>query len=327
MREPPVLSICTPTRERPQLLRRALASVVNQAGPGLDRVELVVSDNSSDDASGSVAGEALAAWPGPTQYSRNRPPLDMVGNHNQCLSLAGGRNILFLHDDDLLLPDSLRGLLDVLEAPDAAPVNLFGVDVVRMDGSVRRRQRVHRDQRLSPVTALRHLLSDSSYVRLPGIVASAVAYREVGAFNQEAGNAIDLDMWLRLFSRYGLHTVPLQLAAYTVHGGALTAAMFTPETIGRLMAIFELAAALGVLPADEIRRLQRRWFHKFILAGTYRALEVRDRAAAAATMDLFRLPAMQQLGRSARWLPVRLAFTIATAAARRPLGATPHQEL
>jgi hypothetical protein len=194
-----------------------------------------------------------------------------------------------------------------------------------MDGSVRRRQRFHRDARLSPADALRHLLTDSSYVRLPGIVASADAYRAAGPFNEVAGNAIDLDMWVRLFSRHGLHTVPHQLAAYTVHGGALTAGMFTPETIGRLMGIFERATALGVLPADEIRRLQARWFHKFILAGTYRSLEARDRPAAAEIMALFRLPAVRRLGPSARWLPVRLAFMIVTAGAHRTRPAAPRR--
>jgi glycosyltransferase involved in cell wall biosynthesis len=312
----PLLTICTPTHERPDLLRRSLGSVVAQIDPRASRVELLVADNSVTDEPEHVARSLLESWPGPTQYVRNRPPVGMVGNHNRCIDLATGRNIAFLHDDDMLVPDGLSGVLDVIESPSAAAVHLFGVNVVRMDGSIRRRQRPHRDEQLDPRRALERLLVDSSFVRLPGIVARADAYQEAGPFDPEVGNATDFDMWTRLFARHGLHTVPRTLAAYTVHDEALTTTMFTPATIAVLMKIFERAARLGPLTQREVRRGQTRWFHKFVLAGAFRSLEVGDRARAAEIMQLFQQPAVRRLGPSARWLPVRAAFTIATLGAR-----------
>ena len=317
----PLLTICTPTFERPDLLRRALGSVVAQVDPRMTQVELVVADNSESDESEDVAKALLASWPGPTRYVRNRPSLGMVGNHNRCIELAAGRNIAFLHDDDAFVAGGIGHVLDVVSAPDAREVHLFGVDVVRIDGRIRRRQRPRRDERLSPRTALHRLLTDSSYVRLPGLVASAAAYRDAGPFSEDAANAIDLDMWVRLFARHGLHTVPYVLAAYTVHDKALTSGMFTPPTIERLMRIFDRAADLGVLTPSEVRGGQSAWFHKFILAGAYRSLEAHDRAAAAQIMRLFDLREVRRLGPSVRWLPVRLAFMIAT------LGAHPQRTL
>jgi glycosyltransferase involved in cell wall biosynthesis len=313
----PLLTVCTPTYQRPELLRRALESILAQAGPRMREVELVVSDNSTTDESEEIATAILARWPGPTRYARNRPPLDMIANHNRCIELATGASIVFLHDDDLHLPGGIDAVLDVLERPGAAPVHLFGVDVVRMDGRLRRRQHPHRDEQLTPAQALRRLLTDSSFVRLPGVVASAEAYRGAGQFDELAGNAIDLDMWVRLFARHGLHTVPHGLAAYTVHGAALTSGMFTPEVVARLVRIFERASGLGVLDAGELRRAETRWFHKFVLAGAYRALETGDRAGAAEILDLFSLPSLRQLGTSLRWLPVRAAFWAITLGARR----------
>jgi glycosyltransferase involved in cell wall biosynthesis len=318
----PALTICTPTYERPELLRRALGSVIAQVDPRLTDVELVVADNSETDEPEQIATSLLASWPGPVQYVRNRPGIGMVANHNKVISLARGRNIAFLQDDDVLAPGGIAVVLDALERS-AAPVHLFGVDVVRIDGTLRRRQRPKRDEQLSPADALRRLLTDSSFVRLPGVVASADAYAAAGAFDQDAANAIDFDMWVRLFGRHGLHTVPSTVAAYTVHSAALTSGMFTPEVVERLLRIFERAAALGVLTPGEVRRREATWFHKFILAGAYRSLEVRDRGSAASIMDLFRLPAIKRLGPSARWLPARIAFTLATLGARRvPLVAT-----
>jgi glycosyltransferase involved in cell wall biosynthesis len=312
----PLLTVCTPTFERPELLRRAIGSVIAQVDPRMSQVELVVADNSTGDEPEEIARSLLATWPGPTHYVRNRPSVGMIGNHNRCIELATGRYIAFLHDDDALVPGGIGMVLDAVSPPGAAAVHLFGVDVVRIDGSLRRRQRPRRDEQLDPPRALRRLLTDSSFVRLPGLIASADAYRAAGPFNEDAGNAIDLDMWVRLFARHGLHTVPHVLAAYTVHEAALTSGMFTPETVDRLMRIFDRAAGLGVLTPREVRRGQSRWFHKFILAGAYRSLEARDRAAAAEILRLFRLREIRRLGPSARWLPARLAFTVATLGAR-----------
>lgn len=312
----PLLTICTPTFERPALLRRALESLIAQSDARLADVELVVSDSSTTDEPEAVARSLLASWPGPTQYVHNRPPLTMIENHNRCVSLATGRYIGFLHDDDLLLPGGIGAVLDVVGAPGAAAVHLYGVDVIRMDGSLRRRQRPRRDEYLAPEPALRRLLTDSSFVRLPGLVASGEAYRDAGPFDEDASNAIDFDMWVRLFARHGLHTVPRTLAAYTVHETALTSGMFTPDSVERIQRIFARAAALGVIGPAEMRRNEAAWFHKFVLAGAYRRLESGDRAGAAAIMDLFDLPAIRQLGLSPRWLPARIAFTLATLGAQ-----------
>lgn len=315
---PPRLTICTPTHERPELLRRALESAIRQVHTAPTDVEIIVSDNSTSDEPERIARELLATSPGPVRYVRNRPPLSMVENHNRCLELATGRSIVFLHDDDMLLPGGLRAILEVISAPDASPVHLFGVKVIRIDGRVRRRQVPRRDELLLPARALRRLLTESSFVRLPGLVARADTYRAVGPFDPDAGNAIDFDMWVRLFSRYGLHTVPRPVAAYSVHDDALTTGMFTSEAIDRLMRVFDRAAAAGTLSRDEIRHRQATWFHQFLLAGAGRQFERRDRAGAAQVMRLFRLPAIRRLGPSARWLPVRLVFALMVLGARRP---------
>ena len=65
----PLLSITMPTKDRPQLLSRALASVAGAVGPVADQVELTVSDGSDDDASGRVVDRLLAGWAGGTAMS------------------------------------------------------------------------------------------------------------------------------------------------------------------------------------------------------------------------------------------------------------------
>jgi glycosyltransferase involved in cell wall biosynthesis len=314
----PLLSIAMPTRNRPELLDRALASVIEATAAVADRVEVAVSDGSTDDASGQVVGRRLAGWPGTHRYVWNRPALSLPGNMNRATGLATGEWILQLHDDDLLRPGAGRLILQAIgrAGPDER-VLLFGVDIVSLDGTVRRRQAFRRDRYLPPEAALRRVLRNSSFVRLPAAVVRRTAFEEEGLFEASLGAACDTDMWMRLFSRYGVRCLPHTTCAYTVHETATTNGMFNPETIQANLRIFDRAVARGVVPEPVIRRWQADFFHQFILGGTYRRLRLRQRAEARGVLRLFDLPELDDLGLSPRWLPVRAAFVAATTAARR----------
>ena len=60
----PVLSITMPTRNRPELLERALHSVVTAMSAVAEHVEVTVSDGSDADTSGHVVERLLGDWPG-----------------------------------------------------------------------------------------------------------------------------------------------------------------------------------------------------------------------------------------------------------------------
>ena len=131
----PLLSITMPTKDRPHLLSRALASVGRAVGPEADRVELTVSDGSGDDASAQAVKLFLARWAGRHRYIHNHPPLPLVDNMNRAIELASGTWIMQLGDDDHLLPGAVAAMLEAIGSarPEEA-VMLFGVDIVNADG-------------------------------------------------------------------------------------------------------------------------------------------------------------------------------------------------
>jgi glycosyltransferase involved in cell wall biosynthesis len=90
----PRLSIAMPTRNRPELLERALGSVLEATAGVAEQVEVTVSDGSDDDASGQVARRLLADRPGGYRYVYNRPALSLPGNINRAMQLATGEWIL-----------------------------------------------------------------------------------------------------------------------------------------------------------------------------------------------------------------------------------------
>jgi glycosyltransferase involved in cell wall biosynthesis len=316
----PLLSITMPTRNRPELFERALSSVIQATASVAGDVEVTVSDGSDDDTTGRVVRRLLTDWPGGHRYIWNRPSLEMVENINRAVELASGEWIHQLHDDDYLLPNAGEIFLDAIHA--ASPgerVLLFGVEIVDAKGARQRVQVVRDECYLEPREALSRLLRNSSFVREPGVVAQRSAYEATGLFDTAAGGITDLDMWIQLFSRYGVRCVPHVTCAYTIHEAAATTAMWNADTIRVLCDIFDRAIGLGVVPERNVRRWESDFFHQFILAGAYRRLRRGRRGAARDVLRLFDLPEVRHLGPSPKWLAMRVALTAVTMGARSNL--------
>jgi glycosyltransferase involved in cell wall biosynthesis len=311
-----LLTISIPTYRRVDLLERCLASIVPHEESTWESIELVVSDNSPESDVEDCVERFSRSWTSPLRYHRNPPGTGAVRNFNHCIERARGRYNLMLHDDDYLLPGAVDTIVRTLRAADHArdKVLLFGVQDVDLSGTVIRRHRFAEDEFLSPPSAMHPLLRNSSFVRVPGLVVENAAYRAVGGFKVSAHTTCDLDMSVRLFSRFGVRCLPQLAAAYTVHPGGITTTVFTPETIARTVEAIDVARNSGVLDQPTIDRLQRRFFHQFILAGTWRALKRHDRRAAREVYALFALPEIRAQGLSLYWLPVRFAFAILSGA-------------
>jgi glycosyltransferase involved in cell wall biosynthesis len=98
----PFLSIAIPTYRRFDLLCETLESVfsLNFSFP----VEILVIDNDSEQH--ELALKKMSKFSHENfSYYKNKKNLGMFGNWNQCLSLATGKYITILHDDDILLPE------------------------------------------------------------------------------------------------------------------------------------------------------------------------------------------------------------------------------
>lgn len=307
----PTLSVCVPTFNRPVLVQRAIASIVQAVSGREGDIEIVVSDNSPD-VSERACRQALEAWEGRSLYVGNTQNVGISANFNECIARASGRYVLFVCDDDRLLPGAVPAILDALadrDEPDE--VILFGVDAVDVGGRILRRHEFPREVSLGATGALYHLLSDNGFALFPGVVVSRDAYAAVGPFDAALGNATDIEMWVRLFSRYGVRCVPRTISAYTAHAGSATqSTAFDGDAVAKLMEIFERARNTGLLSAETVDRCEVRYIHSIILATAYVDLRSGDLTEGRKKMDLFDLPSVRSLGPSLAWLPVRLIATV-----------------
>jgi glycosyltransferase involved in cell wall biosynthesis len=303
-----LLSICVPTRDRTDLLMRNLQAALRQIAPG-DPVEVLVSDNSEGQETAEAVAE-LAREGAPISYQRNDPPVSMSVNHNLLIERARGDYILFVHDDDYLLGDGLQALLGILAEYPPDDVRVFGVRIVDIDGKTMKTERPRARRRMGPRPALKALLSSSSYVRVPGLVASARAYAASGGFQSKAEPAIDFAMNARLFGEFGATTEPAVISAYTIHHSATTTGMFNEQTLSRLNGLFDEVKARGVLTPREVERCRSRHMHQFVLGGTYRSIRSGDNESARRIMDLLDSPQFEAISFSWKWLAVRLGFAL-----------------
>ena len=281
----PLLSVCIPAYNRPVTIAQSLRAVTALSPHLHDRLEVVVTDDSPDDAVERDVRRELEGWTGPATYLRNRPRLGMAANWNASVRAATGAAVVIVHDDDYLLTAAIPDTLRCLEHGHSE-VMLFGVEIVDGQGRRKRLQRRSRGTYLAPRQAVRRLLSDSSFVRFPAMVVSREAYRRGGLFHEDLGEAADLDMWLRLCTDHGLAVHPTVLAAYRVHEDALTTGMWHRGTLDKVARIAERVPPT-LISKDEQDALLGRFFSQFLLAGAVRRLQGGDPAGALRVLDLF----------------------------------------
>lgn len=114
----PTVSIVMPTYKRPDMLKRAVGSVLEQT---VTDWELIVSDDEDPPGDAWRYLQGVAAKDKRVRVVRNTGEHGQVPNNNNVLSLARGQWVKPLFDDDALKPGCLqRMLVAMLKKPDAS---------------------------------------------------------------------------------------------------------------------------------------------------------------------------------------------------------------
>ncbi|HTE28216.1 glycosyltransferase family 2 protein [Flavitalea sp.] len=123
------ISILIPTCERPKLFSECINSCLVQS---LMPDEIIVGDDSKSDSTFNAI-ESIDWPPNVTLlYNRNSPGLGQAANVNNLFNLANGDKVLLIHDDDMLLPNTLETLAGCFEAEPSIDV-AFGKQYIMTD--------------------------------------------------------------------------------------------------------------------------------------------------------------------------------------------------
>jgi len=195
MSEEPTVSVVIPTYDRPEMLQRAVESVVQQT---YDSVELLV----VDDHSPTPASETLERIETDTLRSVECIRHDENQGHpaarNTGMELAEGEFIAFLDDDDEWLEKKIEKQVERFqESPESVGIVYTGLNQRNKDGSI---NAVTTPSLTGDVT--KQLLVDDFIGTGSMYMIRSDAYESIGGFDERFPAWVDWDYSLRLSLEY-----------------------------------------------------------------------------------------------------------------------------
>lgn len=219
---PPVVSVVLPVYQGAQFLEASLRSVFAQSFRDFD---VTVVDDGSMDGSGELAERVAAECRGdvPFRLVRNAVRQGLVGNWNRCVEQAGGAYVLLFHQDDLLDPGMLgRSVAAFTRHPD---LGLVYSAYSCMDDHDRPRPPWSVSPFSGRIDGLRLIeaLIRENFICCPSVVVPRRVYAQVGAYDTRFAFSADLEMWMRIASRYDAFCCPETGVRYRLHDAQVTA--------------------------------------------------------------------------------------------------------
>ena len=206
----PKVSVIIPTYNRAQLLSRAVNSVLSQTFT--DYEILIVDDHSSDNTQDMIADFSDLR----IRSIRHRTNLRQSAAINTGIANARGDYVAFLDDDDVWLPNKLRGQIEILDSSEEDVGLVYGwLEIVnhstgcpigeyrlRMEGNI-----------------FEELVALNSPGQPSVLMARTSIAKEVGGFGECLTRFNDTDFILRISQRYKVALIPEVVArAYVSHG-------------------------------------------------------------------------------------------------------------
>ncbi len=211
------VSVIIPTYNRRELVRTAIASVLEQ---DFSEVEILVADDGSTDGTAELA----------TTYDHrvrflSLDHLGLLGTvRNVGLAHALGEYVAFLDSDDVWLPGKLARQVDVLDRDPEIGLVCTNARVRDENGGYRGESGhlyLRSDQGASG-RVLPQLLNDN-FVIVSTVVARRKVIEQVGGFAEEPllRGVEDYDLWLRIAAISGIAYLPEPLALYREHPSSM----------------------------------------------------------------------------------------------------------
>ena len=244
---PGLVSVITPTYNRPNYLREAVDSVFAQTYPSIEI--LIVDDGSSD--GGAHTKSALKPYlsPKPSKmrkvtylYQENG---GLVSAVNRGLGLARGEYIQRLDDDDRLLPEKIARSVEVFQAHPAVGLVATGYHHIDAAG-----KRIHTcsPRPCSESARLFNMLL-GCISTCAGVIVRSLVHQEVGVYRDI--KAQDYEMWIRVAKKFKVETLYLPLAEYRRHPGNSTSPQNNQAQIERDILNFT-REQIETTPLDEL---------------------------------------------------------------------------
>lgn len=290
----PLVSVIIPTCGRVQLIGEAIRSALEQS---VGRAEIIVIDDGATDGT----AEYVVRLPR-VQLLRQGARTGISVARNRALGVARGEFVVFLDDDDRLLPIAFEvGLRELRQRPEVALT--FGrARIIDLDGNVRGLS--------EPMVAATFVdvLRGSYPVHPAAGMLRREAVLAVGGFDVWRGIAQDYEFYTRLARRFPVHAHEEVVSEYRKHEGSVYRTRGAAACLASVLEIMDRLRPT-LRDEDEVRaweQARRRWQTLFgpalpweVVEGARRGDVDRARSALGATLRHAPVGSLIQFGADA----------------------------
>ncbi|MCC6141056.1 MAG: glycosyltransferase [Nitrospira sp.] len=206
----PMVTVIIPTYNRPDRLRTALASVLDQEYRDF---QIIVVNDGAMPVEPVIAAVDHGGRITLINHDRNK---GLAASRNTGLRHATGTYVCYLDDDDRFLPDHLRTLVAQLETGEC---KVAYTDAWRVHEQITGEtiSEIRRDQpygdEFNP-----HQLLIANYIPVLCVMHARTCLDDVGGFDESLFVHEDWDLWIRMATRYPFVHIPKTTAEFTWRG-------------------------------------------------------------------------------------------------------------
>jgi glycosyltransferase involved in cell wall biosynthesis len=231
MKQHPLVSICIPTYNGEAFILEAIASALTQT---YDFIEIIVSDDNSEDNTGQIL-QSLQDQISINFSIYHHPTLGIAENCNFCIQQARGKYIKFLFQDDILLPNCVKEMVELAEISEEIGLVFSVRDLFFATGDDTQAdliavyqdfQNIHQAwSNLKSVQWGQDLLKDPQLLCHPinkigepsTVLIRQEVFKRVGGFDPQLNQLVDLEMWLRIMKYYQIGFINKSLSKFRLN--------------------------------------------------------------------------------------------------------------
>jgi glycosyltransferase involved in cell wall biosynthesis len=215
--KPPVISVLLTSYNHGEYIAEAIQSVLNQS---FQDFELIIIDDCSTDQSWNV----IKKFQDPRIIAiRNTTNIGMVHNINSGISLAKGKYIAHFNSDDrFILEDKLQKQFDYLENNLNCGAVFTRAKAINPDGSYLPDKDHYyysifdKGRNKTRFEWLKSFFTEYNSLCYPSVLVRKKIYEELGCFNAAYTIMLDLNMWIRICSKYDIYVIDEYMVEFRI---------------------------------------------------------------------------------------------------------------
>lgn len=228
----PLVSICIPTYNGQEFILEVLNSALNQT---YRPIEIIVSDDeSTDDTLNIIKNGSIDSDINIAVYSHT--PQGIGANWNHCVSKAKGEYIKLLFQDDIIAPNCIEEMIKPFLENKTLGLSFCRrnfIDEYKNESTdwINNYRNLHQHwTKLKPIQNGRELLNDIRLLEQPrnkvgeptAVLLNRAVFEKVGYFNTDLKQSLDYEFWYRVFTKFDVAFVDLELATFRLHSNQAT---------------------------------------------------------------------------------------------------------